>query len=365
MSWAMLAFPGIASAKVASSSQNQGGNERNSNTTTKAPKERQPDPELSAAIQKLYDLDKPNRLVPGKDYAIDIQGNFKKAKNKSNDDGSISSVGGEDAAPDPLFVFVDPAVFRDRPTYRSFLALLDNYQANVCSPEEDTSIKQEEARVFLRDCMATPVMQFCYKYCQSRLAAEAAAADVADSTAKNTNSKANINSFETEEDFIRLLYKIWFKMYSRSRECGEDHNKNNGSSGFEHVFVGEVRSGKVIGFHNWIQIYMQEKLGNVNYRGSISRGRKMNNNNATRVLTYNLQWNGVEKYLGTSFIGVSPEFELALYTMVFLVGKTDNIVQLNLGVNDPTTLEEQIVDLDLKCFKTKGKIGSSFVESLS
>ena len=42
------------------------------------------------------------------------------------------------------------------------------------------------------------------------------------------------------------------------------------SSGFEHVFVGETRGdGEVIGFHNWIQFYLQEKAGHVDYQGYI------------------------------------------------------------------------------------------------
>ena len=48
--------------------------------------------------------------------------------------------------------------------------------------------------------------------------------------------------------------------------------RNKDSSGFEHVFVGESRDKEVIGFHNWIQFYLQEKLGNVDYQGYI-RGR--------------------------------------------------------------------------------------------
>lgn len=45
------------------------------------------------------------------------------------------------------------------------------------------------------------------------------------------------------------------------------------SSGFEHVFVGESRNKDVLGFHNWIQFYLQEKRGLVDYQGYIrSRG---------------------------------------------------------------------------------------------
>lgn len=65
--------------------------------------------------------------------------------------------------------------------------------------------------------------------------------------------------------FKRQLYDLWFKLYRRSRE-----SRVLDSSGFEHVFVGETRDKKeVIGFHNWIQFYLQEKAGNVDYQGYI------------------------------------------------------------------------------------------------
>ena len=43
----------------------------------------------------------------------------------------------------------------------------------------------------------------------------------------------------------------------------------NDSSGFEHVFVGEEKDGVIVGLHNWIQIYLEEKKGNLNYMGYI------------------------------------------------------------------------------------------------
>ncbi len=71
-------------------------------------------------------------------------------------------------------------------------------------------------------------------------------------------------------DLKQLLHDLWFRMYKRDRS-----SKGPDSSGFEHVFVGEVspdyKSGEQIvkGFHNWIQIYIQENIhaGKLNYRG--------------------------------------------------------------------------------------------------
>ena len=55
------------------------------------------------------------------------------------------------------------------------------------------------------------------------------------------------------------------QLYRRSRE-----SRVYDSSGFEHVFVGETRgANEVIGFHNWIQFYLQEKAGHVDYQGYI------------------------------------------------------------------------------------------------
>ena len=36
------------------------------------------------------------------------------------------------------------------------------------------------------------------------------------------------------------------------------------------MFVGEVKNGKVSGYHNWLAFYLDEKEGNVNYYGYTS-----------------------------------------------------------------------------------------------
>ena len=40
-----------------------------------------------------------------------------------------------------------------------------------------------------------------------------------------------------------------------------------------------------------------------------------------------------KKSWGTSFIGMSPEFEMAVYSNCFLVGKEDNTVELDTGTD--------------------------------
>lgn len=63
----------------------------------------------------------------------------------------------------------------------------------------------------------------------------------------------------------------------------------------------------------------------------------------------------MEKFVGTSFVGVSPEFEMALYTMCFLVGEQENEVSLNTGTD--------VFGVKIKCYRMDSdKIGTSFPE---
>lgn len=58
-----------------------------------------------------------------------------------------------------------------------------------------------------------------------------------------------------------LIERIWFDLYPRNK------NKTLTSSGFEHVFLSEVKRGKIIGLHNWIYFAEGERLGVLNYKG--------------------------------------------------------------------------------------------------
>jgi Endoribonuclease XendoU len=57
-----------------------------------------------------------------------------------------------------------------------------------------------------------------------------------------------------------LLKTIWFNLYSRGMG-------KIGSSGFEHVFLSEVKNEGVMGLHNWIYMYEAEKQGDLDYKG--------------------------------------------------------------------------------------------------
>jgi poly(U)-specific endoribonuclease len=274
------------------------------------------DVNLSDAVQELWKLDA-NRLTPNADYTTNVQ-EGKKPYEK------------EDTADDPLFTEVDAQAF-NRPTYKAFIKLLDNYQNTTGDSETHSSAERQEIDAFLTAIMQTPPMQYCHQYLCAK---------------KGGDIPSSASEFQD------LLYNIWFELYRR--------DNSNDSSGFEHVFVGEVKDGKVSGLHNWIQYYLEEKRGNINYKGYIKpRGHsEAATNSDDHILTLQFDWNGVEKFVGTSFIGVSPEFEMALYTMCFLLGEEDNEVKLDTG-ND-------VFDLKIRCYSIAGdKIGTSFPEATS
>jgi len=122
-----------------------------------------------------------------------------------------------------------------------FVALLDNYKAATGVSEEVTPEEVKENRDFIDAIMETKVMKRTHEYLA-------------------TCGKAPNHVGE----FKRYIYDIWFKLYRRTKG-----SRALDSSGFEHVFVGETRDKEPIGFHNWIQFYLEEKAGKVDYQGYI------------------------------------------------------------------------------------------------
>ncbi len=272
---------------------------------------------ITKAAQHLWDLDV-NRLRPEVDYVINVQ-KGKKPFWK------------EDDATYPLFTKVDDNVWK-RPSYKSFGDVIGYYHADTGVAEAITSGERQEIWAFLKAIQQTAPMQFCHKYCHA--------------------NKPNIVPEDTQ-GFLDLLYRIWFELYSRGHGAKD-------SSGFEHVFVGEVKDGEVSGFHNWIRFYQEEHKGTLDYRGYIKPKSKSEEDaeDDDRVLTIQFAWHDATKAVGSMFIGVSPEFEMALFTTCFLVGEEENVVELDTGSG--------VFDLRIKCFKiAHDKVGSSFPEVMS
>ncbi|KAA8586722.1 hypothetical protein FQN60_000558 [Etheostoma spectabile] len=222
------------------------------------------DRELSAMVQELWDNDV-NRLTPGKDYRISLQGKA---------GGSVAMNDNSDGAGYPLFTFVDENIFKKE----TFL--------EIVTPEEVA-----ENHKFLDSIIQTSTMKIAHKYLVE-----------------------NNLSPKDDTQFKKQLYRIW-----------------PDSSGFEHVFVGETRGGRtVIGFHNWIQLYLQEKLGHVDYKGYSVDANSPQPDENKHILALQFSWKNGIKPKGSIFIGVSPEFEFALYTLCFLTSPNERVkVQFN------------------------------------
>jgi len=244
---------------------------------------------LDLAVKKLWDLDT-NRLNPGTDYVINLQ-------------HTKSAFSTTDYAPEPLFSYFNEESLR-KPTYHCFLSLLDNYNPLTGVEEVITEEKIEESKRFIDLIYETDCLRYLHQYLLQR-------------------STPGVS--EDSNEFKNLLYRLWFTLYQRG--------ESNDSSSFEHVFVGEINglNGKLVGFHNWIRIYLEEKCGKLNYKGYVPPGKKKRKKKNSvdmvpdgneRVVGIGFSWDGNdhEKLISTSFIGVSPEFELALYTLCFYGG---------------------------------------------
>ncbi|VFQ85807.1 unnamed protein product [Cuscuta campestris] len=262
---------------------------------------------LSKACNKLWELDV-NRLVPGKDYQIDVGEGKKVHQREDMADGSLFSWLSEDAL--------------QKPTFSRFCSLLDNYNPHEGYKEVVTAQEQQEQLAFVEEISRTAPIKYLHKYL----------------SAKGVVS-------ESYHEFKKRLTSLWFDLYGRGGTSGS-------SSAFEHVFVGEIKErggGEVSGFHNWLQFYLEEAKGNVDYQGYIFPQRRGQIPDLeTQLLTVQFEWNGVLKSVSSTLVGVSPEFELALYTLCFFVGGEDNHVEIGPYY------------VNIKCYRMGDKIGSAF-----
>jgi len=204
--------------------------------------------------------------------------------------GCTSRVGSQrDCSSSPLFTSVDTSIFR-KPVYAKLMAMYENYDPDVTKVEDNSRAERAEESDFINEIMRTMVMKETLTFL-----------------------KANKYFTKSEADFKKLLEELWFGVYSRGMRI-------LGSSGFEHVFLGEKKAGKVQGFHNWVYFYHLEKKGKLNYLGhweNVDFGGKGTG------LSFTFKWGEEQKPFASMLVGTSPELEMAIYTTCLLV-KSEN-----------------------------------------
>lgn len=232
-------------------------------------------------FNELWRLDV-NRMKPGTDYTISVQGQA----------GFVSQGSHvvQDHASQPLFSNVSESKLRNITTFSHFMNLLDNYERSTGVIEQVSTEELREINLFLDAVLQTQVMKRAHQYLVSK-----------------GQSSSDLRLFKNQ------LNLIWFHLYHRERNTGLD------SCGFEHVFVGETKSGtELIGFHNWVQFYLQEKNRHLDYKGYKARQHDLPDHD-DHVLNLQFSWHGLVKPVSSAFIGTSPEFEMAVYTIIFLM----------------------------------------------
>ncbi|XP_045528271.1 uridylate-specific endoribonuclease D [Pieris brassicae] len=229
-----------------------------------------------------------------------------------------SSGSKDDKAPRALLT-ISPEVW-NIPTIQKFLPLLDNYERDTLINEHVTPQERNEDNAFMDAIMSTNVIRHLMSFLKDK-------------------------GYVTQDPRQQreFLKQMWFGLYSRGKG-------KISSSGFEHVFVSELKNSQISGLHNWIYFSKEETANRVNYLGYL---KYANFADKGAVLKMHFNQQGVDKPVGTMFIGTSPELEMSLYTLCY-VTRVDNDCKLKLGNN-----EVDIVTYNFR-YRSKNYIGSAY-----
>ncbi|CAG9762183.1 unnamed protein product [Ceutorhynchus assimilis] len=234
--------------------------------------------------------------------------------------GMTSSRSSNDEAPLPLLEIKKEAY--NIPSIEKLVLLHNNYFLEASQNEVYTGQERIEENNLLDTILATPVMQFARSFLVQ---------------------KGKIG--KDPKEFRDLLRLIWFNMYSRGQG-------RIGSSGFEHVFVAEIKNSQVSGLHNWIYFKEEEQAKRANYLGYL---KKIDLGEKGAILKYHFTFHDIDKPVGSMFIGTSPELEIALYSTCFIL-RADKICPLKMNGN------RFIIRTYTYKYRGKNMIGSAFPE---
>lgn len=257
------------------------------------------DDALEQILNDLWACDD-QKCYHGEEFEVYLQG---RASTRTERDVSRNS----------LFTKFDQDTIFSRPTYSAFRDLLNNYTLECGEAEVVNEEEVKENRGFIEAVMNTKVMKTARAWLISQ--------DILEDQYYTPDSVIEQRGFQYDFNFMKMLYKLWFKLYRRTKG-----DRDLDSSSFEHVFVGEAKEGKIVGLHNWLQFYLEEKAGRIDYHGYF--GFKTDTNDESfRLLTLQFEMVGDEdedpdvggiKKMSSIFLGTSPEFELAAYTVLYL-----------------------------------------------
>lgn len=203
------------------------------------------------------------------------------------------------AAGQKLFEQVDATIF-SRPTIAALLPLFDNF--NPFEGEAESGLGDAthsiEVEAFLDAIMPTAPMQLAADYLRAEAPAE----------------------FPNDGAVRVWARQVWFELFlnefaAPERDC----------SGFEHVFAGEITSeaqpgdeqDDVGGYHSWIKYAHDQQAGLVTYRrhdypATAAIAGKNNPNEASVVMTWQVNGDVYLKKAGGFFVGDLPELQIAL-----------------------------------------------------
>ncbi|CAH1109730.1 unnamed protein product [Psylliodes chrysocephalus] len=237
-----------------------------------------------------------------------------------NFQGMTSSRSTNDEAPLPL-LSIDQAAY-SMPSISKLTPLYNNYIVETNQNEVYTAQEKNEENDLLGVVLSTPVMQHTRNF---------------------LISKGKIG--RDPQEFKELLRLIWFNMYSRGQG-------KIGSSGFEHVFLGELKNNQVSGLHNWVYFGEEEKKHEINYLGYM---KKIDLGGKGFILKFHFTFHGVDKPVDSMFVGTSPELEMALYSTCFIL-RADRVCPLKMNGN------RFIIRTYTFRYRGKNMIGSAFAE---
>jgi len=199
----------------------------------------------------------------------------------------------------PLYLSVNEARFTG--TYAAMIALSRHYNAFSGTAEVCDSVCQQDKENFLDAILTTEPIRLVHNWLVSFGLAS-----------------SSLSGFKEE------LRQYFFLPYTRSGGPLD-------SSGFEHVFLGEIDDNQPKGFHNWVQAYLTEQSGEFIYGPHISTC-------PNEVVKFSFKYYGLDKPVSGFFMRTSPELEIALYTLCLRTRIGTNCPVRRNGVNFAMTV---------------------------